>query len=351
MPTGEYFTDYSDRVGLLRWRTEKIAFVLLVPIPFLIPFVVGGGIRSMLVHIYITIIAVIGLNVITGYAGEIVLAQGAFMAMGGYTVSQTLGYGIGFLPALALGGLFTATVAVIVALPTKRVTGFYVAIFTLVLQFVTEWVLNNPQFAGITGGTQQIVPGEVNLAPGVLSMGGGLPFYYFALIAALLVAVGIMNLSRTSIGRSIRATNTLEDNDLAAGVLGINVFRNKLLAFAIGGFLIGVSGGLWAFDLSFLTPANYTLDLTLEHYLILLVGGLGRTWGVAIGATLIIALQSGLRNMLPLIQEVTGSASIGPITTILFGILIIVVLIFEPDGIVSILGKVKEYLRRWPYAY
>ena len=351
MPAGEYFTDYTERIGLLRWRTEKIAFLLLFPIPFLLPFVVGGGLQSMLIHIYITIIAVIGLNVITGYAGEIVLSQGAFMAMGSYMVSQALGLGIGFIPALIAGGLFTSLIAVIVALPTKRVTGFYVAIFTLVLQFVTEWVLNNPEFAPVTGGAQQIVPGEVDLLPGVLPIGGGLEFYYLVLVFALLAAVGVMNLSRTGIGRTIRATNTLEGNDLAAGVLGVDVFRNKLLAFAIGGFLIGIAGGLWAFDLSFLTPANYTLDITLEHYLILLLGGFGRTWGVAIGASIVIALQSGLRNQLPLIQELTGNASIGPITTILFGILIIAVLIYEPDGVLSILGKIKAYLRRWPYAY
>src|SRR6056297_2119856 len=112
MPCGEYFTDYESRMGLFRWRTQRIALVLALPIPFLAPLVLQGGMVTLLSQAYIFAVAVLGLNVILGYAGEIVLAQGAFMAIGAYSTSRVLAAGGGLLPALIVGGLAAALVAV-----------------------------------------------------------------------------------------------------------------------------------------------------------------------------------------------------------------------------------------------
>ena len=347
MPCGEYFTDHESRMGLIRWRTQKVALVLGLPVPFLVPFLVGGGTLSLFTQMYIFAIAVLGLNVILGYAGEIVLAQGAFMALGAYTTSQLLGTGVGLLPAILFGGVVAALVAVGFGLPSFRVKGFYIAISTLALQFITEWFLNNGQFDAVHGGARQTLPSTPSVVGPVAAIGTDLDIYYLALAFVLAFAMLSLNLSRTGVGRMFRAVH---ENDLSAAVLGINVFKNKLLAFAIGGFMIGVSGGLFAFNIGFIDPQFFTLNLTLEHYVMLLFGGLGRVWGALLGVGVVTIVRDTLQNGLQVAAEVTGTNATA-LVPVFFGVIIIVVLVVEPKGVLAALGKVKEYLRKWPFAY
>jgi branched-chain amino acid transport system permease protein len=347
VPCGEYFTSYESRMGLVRWRIQRVALVVGLPIPFLLPFVVGGGQVSLLSQMYIFAIAVLGLNVILGYAGEIVLAQGAFMAIGAYTTSRMLGMGVGLLPAVAVGGLLAAAVAVAFGLPSFRVKGFYIAISTLALQFIAEWFFNNGQAAWIHGGRRQRLPSRTGLVGPFAEVGTDLHVYYIALLAMLLFAMVSLNLSRTGIGRTFRAVH---ENDLAAAVLGINVFKNKLLAFAIGGYMIGASGGLFGFYLGFLNPGYFDLALTLEHYVMLLFGGLGRVWGALIGVGVVTFIQEFLRGFLQGVSAATGTNATA-LVSVFFGAIIIVVLAVEPKGVLAALGQLKDYLRNWPYAY
>lgn len=347
MPSGEYFTDYESRMGLFRWRIQRITLVLALPVPFLLPFVIGGGTTSLLTRMFITAIAVLGLNVILGYAGEIVLAQGAFMAIGAYSTSRMIGTGAGLLPSIAVGGAMAALVAVAFGLPSFRVKGFYIAISTLALQFISEWFFNNGRAEWIHGGAQQRLPSEVGLVGPFGGVGGDLSLYYIGLVAMLVFAMLSLNLSRTGIGRTFRAVH---ENDLAAAVLGVDVFKNKLLAFAIGGFMIGVSGGLYGFYIGFISPDYFTLALTLEHYVMLLFGGLGRVWGALIGVGVVTWIQESLRNLLQIVSASTGTNATA-LLSVFFGAIIIVVLALEPKGVLAALGQIKEYLRNWPYAY
>jgi branched-chain amino acid transport system permease protein len=348
MPCGEYFTDYETRMGLVPWRTMRIALVLGLPLPFIAPFVLGGGgTVSLLSQAYIFAIAVLGLNVILGYAGEIVLAQGAFMAIGAYTTSQILGTGVGLLPALAAGGLIAALVAVAFGLPSFRVKGFYIAISTLALQFIAEWFFNNGRADFIHGGSQQQFPSTVGLLGPFAEVGTDLDIYYLALLGMLLFALLSLNLSRTGIGKMFRAVH---ENDLSAAVLGVNVFKNKLMAFGVGGFMIGVAGGLFGFYIGFLSPQYFTLSLTLEHYVMLLFGGLGRVWGALLGVGVVTLLQDTLQSALQVAASATGLNATA-LVPVFFGMIIIVVLAVEPKGVLAALGKIKEYLRKWPFAY
>ncbi|MFA9418262.1 branched-chain amino acid ABC transporter permease [Natrinema sp. HArc-T2] len=349
MPCGEYFTSYESRMGLFRWRTQRIALVLGLPIPFILPFALHGGLMSTITQIYIFTIAVLGLNVILGYAGEIVLAQGAFMAIGAYTTSQILADGlfgvqIGLLPAMAVGGLLAGFVAVLFGIPSFRVKGFYIAISTLALQFISEWFFNNSQLEWLHGGTQQTMPFEVGLIGQWLTITGtDMELYFMSLVLMLLFAMLSLNLSRSGTGKVFRA---IHDNDLSAGVLGINVFRNKLLAFALGGFMVGVAGGLFGYYIGFISPGYFTLDLTLQHYVMLLFGGLGRVWGAMLGVGVVTVLQEFLRGFL---QSVASNAT--SLEPVFFGVIIIVVLAVEPKGVLAALGQIKDYLRKWPFAY
>jgi len=347
MPCGEYFTDYKSRMGLFRWRTQKIALVLGIPIPFLMPFLLEGGTLTLLSQAYIFAVAVLGLNVILGYAGEIVLAQGAFMAIGAYATSRILTAGMGLLPSLLIGGFAAAIVAVGFGLPSFRVKGFYIAISTLALQFISEWFFNNGRADFIHGGSQQSYPSTPGLIGDIGAIGTGIDKYYLALVAMLLFALLSLNLSRTGIGKTFRAVH---ENDLSAAVLGVNVFKNKLLAFAIGGFMIGVAGGLYGFQIGFISPGYFTLDLTLEHYVMLLFGGLGRVWGALLGVGVVTIVQDYLQELLGIAADLTGTNATATVP-VFFGIIIIVVLAVEPKGVLAALGKIKEYFRTWPFAY
>ena len=347
MPCGEYFTDYTSRMGLFRWRTQKIALLLGLPIPFLLPFVIQGGTLTLLSQAYIFAVAVLGLNVILGYAGEIVLAQGAFMAIGAYSTSRLLEAGAGLLPALLVGGLLAALIAVGFGLPSFRVKGFYIAISTLALQFIAEWFFNNSRAAFIHGGAQQQFPSTPGIIGSFVEVGTSLDKYYLTLIVMLLFAMVSLNLSRTGIGKTFRA---IHENDLSAAVLGVNVFKNKLLAFAIGGFMIGVAGGLYGFQIGFISPDYFTLSLTLEHYVMLLFGGLGRVWGALLGVGVVTLIRDYLQDLLGIVSDMTGLNATA-IVPVFFGTIIIIVLAVEPKGVLAALGKIKEYLRKWPFAY
>jgi len=344
MPCGEYFTSYEERMGLVRWRTERIAFLVALPIPFLLPFVLSGGALSLVIRTLIFILAVLGLHVILGYAGEIVLAQGAFMAIGAYASTRIVAEaGLGLLPGMAVGGLLTAAVAVLFGLPSWRVKGFYIAISTLALQFIAEWFFENNELAMIHGGSQQNLPTDVGLVGEFFLLDTAMKQYFVVLAVVALFTLLTLNLSRTGIARVFRG---IHENDLSSAVLGIDVFRNKLLAYAIGGFMIGVSGALYSLYLGFISPEFFTINLTLEHYVMLLLGGMGRVWGVILGVSVVTLLQEEIQDLI--LMYASDATALEPV---FFGVLIIIVLAVEPKGVIAALGQIKEYLRKWPYAY
>lgn len=344
MPCGEYFSSYQERMGLVRWRIEKVAFILALPIPFLLPFLLGGGTVSMLTRIFIFIIAVLGLHVILGYAGEIVLAQGAFMAIGAYASTRiVVETGAGLIPGMLIGGLLTAIVAVLFGLPSWRVKGFYIAISTLALQFIAIWFFENNEMSFIHGGSQQNIPASTGLIGDYLVISSATQQYFFVLAVMALFALLTLNLSRTGIARMFRG---IHENDLSSAVLGINVFRNKLLAYAIGGFMIGVSGSLYTLYIGFISPSYFTIDLTLGHYVMLLLGGMGRVWGVVLGVSIVTIVQDEIREAL-----LTYTPDATALEPLFFGVLIIIVLAVEPKGLLAGLGQIKDYLQKWPYAY
>lgn len=346
MPCGEYFTSYEQRMGLVRWRIEKVALALGLPIPLVAPFVMTGELVSVFTLVFIFAVAVLGLHVMLSYAGEIVLAQGAFMAIGAYSASRIVNeLGLGILPAMLVAGTLTATVAVIFGLPSWRVKGFYVAISTLALQFIAvQFFFRRGDFDVIHGGTQQIMPREIGIVGDFLAIGTTTQQYFVALVVMVVFAVLTMNLSRTGIARMFRA---LHENDLSAQVLGINRFRNKLMAYAIGGFMVGVAGAMHSMlYVGIVSPEFYAIDITLLHYVMLLLGGMGRVWGVLLGVSAVELLNHYLlRTLIDYFPEGTA------LEPIFFGVIIIVVLIVEPKGIMAALGQLKEYLRKWPYAY
>lgn len=353
MPCGEYFTSYTDRMGLVRWRIQWVALLLGIPIALALPFFFGQIpvlSQSLAIQIFIVAIAVLGLNIMVGYTGELVLAQGAFMGIGAYTTVNLINYDLGLLPSVFVGGLLAALVSLLAGMPSFRVKGYYVAISTLVIQFISDWFFASKETEWLTGGSQQIMPLESGLVGTSFPIRSGeLVHYYLMFVILLLVVLATLNLSRSSVGRSMRA---IRDNDLAANVLGLKVFRTKLTAYFLGGFIVGVAGGLWAFHLGIVQPGHFNFSVTISHYTILILGGLGYVWGALLGTVILLLFESTLLEFAPVAIDSLGlGIDVGGVRNMVFGALIIVVLVIEPKGVVSLLGQVKEYLRNWPYAY
>ncbi|WP_254838576.1 branched-chain amino acid ABC transporter permease [Natronomonas marina] len=353
MPCGEYFTEYTGRMGLIRWRIEWAALLLGLPVPLLLPFFLESIpilSRTNVIQIFIVAVAILGLNIIVGYAGELVLAQGAFMGIGAYTTVNLLEFGIGLLPAVLAGGALTSVIALVVGLPSYRVKGYYVAISTLVLQFIANWFFTNENAEWLTGGSQHTMPVEIGLIGGAFRIqSGSLEHYYLMFGILLAVLLMTVNLSRSSIGRSMRA---VRDNDLAADVLGLQVFKTKLLAYFVGGFFVGLAGGLWSFHIGLVDPGHFNFLVTIEHYTILILGGLGYAWGALIGTSILLPFDSLLFEYAPVVLELIGvDIAVGGVRNAVFGALIIGVLMVEPKGVISYLAKVKEYFRKWPFSY
>lgn len=350
MPCGEYFTDDTERLGLVKWRIQRIALVLLL-VPLLVPILVpSSGMLSTIIFLYISVVAVAGLNIMIGYTGLLVLAQGALMAIGAYTAANLMLSGVSIVPSLLVAGAVTGLIGLIIGLPSFRMKGIYIGIATLALQYIVEWWIDNPELAWVHGGAQLIMPREMYLFMGFLPIDSMTRLYYLTLVAMLLFVLMSFNISRTSVGRSLRA---VRDNDIVADVLGIPTYRYKLISFSLGSFYVGIAGGLWSIYVGFISTEHFGLQVTLDHYVMLLFGGLGRVWGVIIGAATVTVIQEFLRDVASLVSMLVPglAASVFPMRQIVFGIVIILVLVIEPKGVLAALGQLKEYLRNWPYAY
>lgn len=288
-------------------------------------------------------LAAIGLNVLTGYAGQVSLGSAAFMAVGAYA-AYNFNLRVDGLPlpvTLVLAGLTASVVGIVFGLPSLRLKGFYLAVSTLAAQFFVRWTLtkfgwfsNNNAIGVIDAPTLSIFGVQFNGPEGR---------YLFSLTVVLVLTAFAARLVNTQTGRNFIA---VRDNETAARILGVSVLRTKLLAFAISSFIIGVAGVLWAFAyLKTVEPHGFNLDRSFQILFIIIVGGLATIRGAFFGAALIVVL--------PLLLSRLGSFFLGSYfdtgvldmsQRILIGALIIIFLIAEPDGLVALWDRLKKRL-------
>jgi branched-chain amino acid transport system permease protein len=353
MPCGVFKTSYAEDMAFIRYPIHKvglavgIAFLVLYPIAFRDnPYML-----YWMNYIAIFLIGAIGLNLLTGYAGQISLGHAAFMAIGAYTSTlATLKFGIPFFIAIPLGALASMLFGLIFGIPSLRLKGFYLAIATLAAQYIVEFILVNPKLAWLTGGSAGLLvpPAEIMGLRITQTENADLYYYFIAVPSAVFFFVFAANLIRSDIGRSWIA---IRDNDIAAEIMGINVFKYKLLAFAISSFYAGIAGGLWAFYIGYLTPEHYTIALSIEFVAILLIGGLGRLWGSVLGTVFVLTLPEILKTfVIPAISDFVP-VSAESLRPIIFGAIIVLFLILEPKGLIELLKKIKEYMRLFPFPY
>lgn len=316
---------------------------------FALPAFCASRIMYMVNLIAITLIAVLGLNILTGYTGLFSLGQAAFMGVGAFTSALLTKYlGLSFWVALPCAGLSTALVGVFFGLPSLRIKGFYLAMATLAAQFIIPWLFIHVR-PDLTGGTDSLLVPVPTL--GSIEFNSQARMFYIIMPVTLIMLFFAKNIARTGIGRAFIA---IRDNDLAAEVMGVNLFRYKLLSFFICSFYAGIAGSLWAHWMRAILYEHFLLMQSIWLVGMLIVGGMGYTTGAVLGTVFIRLLDQSVVYIAPVVEAVfpywvgSAAAAIGPFV---FGLVIIVFIIFEPRGLAHRWEMFKASYRLNPYSY
>lgn len=300
-------------------------------------------IEAILLPFLALALAGVGLNLLTGYAGQVSLGSAAFLAVGAYA-AYNLNLRVPGLPLLVtivLSGGAAALVGIVFGLPSLRLRGFYLAVSTLAAQFFVQWVLT--KFSWFSNGSNSGVIDAPPLTAFGLSFEGANGRYLFALTLVALLTLGARRLVLSQTGRNFVA---VRDNETAARIIGVPVLRTKLTVFAISSFYIGVAGVLWAFAyLRTVEPAGFNLDRSFQILFIIIIGGLATIRGAFFGAALIVAFPLLLSRIGGLVfGDLFDSGVLDMSQRIVLGALIVIFLIAEPDGLVALWDRLRSRL-------
>lgn len=361
----ELYTSYAQDTAFLNTRPKRTWTGALVVVALLVPFAITDDLLMLLATGFVAAIGAIGLNIVTGYAGQVSLGHAFFLAIGAYTGAalsgdpdgRVLGFGVTSLPVwLLASGLVAGLAGLVVAPIAVRLRGLYLAIVTLGLVFLGEHVFR--EWTSLTGGPGVGRPAAV---PELFGVRLDRPSEFFSgpqqlylLMFALLVIFAVLarNLVRSRIGRAFAA---VRDRDLAAAVIGVDLTRYKALAFAVSSFYAGVAGSLLFVVNGFFDPGSFGLLLSVQYIAMVLIGGAGTISGAIMGAlfiTLLPRITRELPTVLPFISaDATGAVTVFQVEAVLYGLLIVVFLIVEPRGLFGIWVRVRNYWRTWPFSY
>ena len=344
MRTAVFHETFASEERLWNSSTARwwmLAFVLFL---FSMPLWSGDYLLAIACIIGIHVIATLGLNLTTGNAGLISLSHGAFLGVGCYTVAWLAKAGLPFYLTLPAAGLVTAALGVIVGLPSLRVKGIYLAIATLAAHFILTFLFR--EWNAVTGGVPGTTIPRANLFG--FEFIGDQRNFYLIFACALGFGIAARNLARTHIGRAFVA---VRDRDISAEILGVHLLRTKLLAFAIGAFYAGVAGGLLGYFYGAITPEYFVFTLSVFYLAAVIVGGLGTVLGSVLGALFMTFVPELLRLVAHTgSQWLPGIAGLLlPMQQVVFGILIIGFLIFEPHGLAAIWSRIRRVFHLWPF--
>ena len=348
---GQFKTTYGADMAIFPLLQDRWGMIFIVAFAvFGVPFIISDYVISaMLIPFLIWSLAAIGLNILTGYCGQLSVGHGAFMAVGAYA-SYNLAIRVPEIPILVvflLSGLIAALFGILIGLPSLRVKGFYLAVATLAAQFFVEWVFGT--FSWFTGGTMSMVLDTPPMEILGYRIESTLDNYYLTLGFVVVMTLLAKNLVRSEIGRAWMA---VRDMDVAAEVIGIRPFQTKLSAFAVSSFFAGVAGALYAF--AFVKSVDFTAFDLFRSFSILfmvIIGGLGSILGSFLGAGFIVFMPIFLNIGFAQLDFDIPPALITNTEQMIFGALIIFFLIVEPFGLARLWITTKEKLRLWPFPH
>jgi len=352
---GQFKANYVEDSAIFPLRQDRIGIAVILFVAFaVVPFVATPYLFSaILIPFLILSLAAIGLNILTGYCGQLSLGTAAFMAVGAFASYNFMLRvpGMPILVAFAGGGLIAAGVGILFGLPSLRIRGFYLAVATLAAQFFIVWCLSkvgwfsNYSSSGVITAQQIEILGYAFESP---------PSKYLLVLTIVSVmALAAKNLARSNVGRSWMA---VRDMDVAAEVIGIRPMRTKLLAFAISSFYCGVAGALYAYAyLGTVEPEAYNLDLSFRILFMIIIGGVGTILGSFLGSAFIALLPIFLNVFVGFLENTlhldVSKSLTSNLELMVFGGLIIFFLIVEPHGLARLWQIAKEKLRLWPFPH
>jgi branched-chain amino acid transport system permease protein len=349
---GQYPEKYRDEQRIFKLHEHRILFLFGLLIAFIFIPLIGSDylFNAILIPYLVLALAGLGLNILTGYTGQLSLGSAAFMAVGAFA-TYNLELRVSYLPLLVsifLGGLIAALFGILVGLPSLRIRGFYLIVSTLAAQFFIPWLFtqyswftNHNASGVITAPKMEILGYSINTPVG---------HYLLTFTIVVILTILARNLINSQYGRNFRA---VRDMETAAITLGIPVARTKLLAFAVSSFYLGIAGALWAFAyLGTIEADGLDLNRSFQILFIIIIGGLGSLAGSFYGAAFIVLLPIALSVLgQVLLGQAIDQALLQNLQKIIFGSLIIYFLIKEPEGISRLLRNFYQRLRTWPLRY
>src|SRR6266478_5160964 len=352
---GQFRSTYAEDQQIFPIRQDRIAMAALLVVAFVAVPLFGDQywLSAILTPFLILALAALGLNILTGYAGQLSLGTAAFMGIGAFMAYNAM-LRVPHMPILGgfiVGGLSAAAVGIVFGLPSLRIKGFYLAVATLACQFFVLWALNRVGWFSNYSSSGVISAQQIQLF--VYPIVTPEAKYLLTLGVVALMALAAKNLMRSETGRAFMA---VRDMDVAASVIGIPMMQTKLLAFAVSSFYCGVAGALHAFCyLGTVEPEAYSLDLSFRILFMIIIGGVGSILGSFLGAAFITLFPIFLNLASSWVNDFFGveisHALVSNLESIIFGGLIIFFLIVEPQGLARLWQISKEKLRLWPFPH
>lgn len=347
LPSGIFQESYGQDMAILRTKQQWFWLLIFLAVLFTLPLYSSDKIMTLATMMGISVISVLGLNILTGYCGQISLGHAGFMAVGGYVSAMlTANLGWPFWAALPCAGLAAGLVGILFGLPSLKIKGFYLIMATVAAQFIVIWLIL--QFRGFTGGTDGLAVPRPELFGYVIKTKGA--YFLLVMIIACLATFFAKNLVRTRVGRAFIA---IRDNDLAAEVMGVNLLSYKLLAFFIGCVYAGVAGSLLVHYFAFADINMFPFGDSVWYLAMLIVGGMGSTTGAIFGVITLKLLDEAMILAGPALAAAfpaIAAQAAASLSLIMRGLVIVIFLIFEPRGLVHRWELIKAYFRRWPFS-
>lgn len=344
---GDFRTTYQKDMEIFQTPFIKVCMAAFLVFLLVLPQLLKGEYLWIVLQILIASIGAVGINILTGYTGQISLGQGAFLGVGAYTSAYvTAKMGLSFWVGVPAAGFVTAMAGMVFGIPSLRLKGLYLAIATLASQFILEWIF--VRWEPVTGGSYGITIPRPEIAGFTFSTDRS--YYYIVLAITVVMILFATNLVRSRTGRAFMA---VRDHYISAEIMGINLFKYRLLSFGISSFYAGVAGALFGHSLKYVTAEQFNIGVSIVYLAMIIIGGLGSIIGSVFGAVFMILLPKLLSTAtemvaadFPTVARLAISFEQG-----IFGLIIILFLVFEPDGLAHRWKLIKAYWKLYPFSY
>ncbi|MCK1386167.1 branched-chain amino acid ABC transporter permease [Bradyrhizobium sp. 21] len=357
-------TDYEDDIRLFPHSGYVVSYGILLAVLLIAPYVVSSYLMSQLVFVCIYATVGVALLILTGFTGQASLGHAAFLAIGAYTAAYLQKYGVPFPVYFLAAGALTGLIGALVGFPALRLQGIYLVIATISFAFIVEEIL--ARWESVTNGNEGMRVKALSLL-GVTVSRDSPAFYFLCLAVLVLTIVGTLNLLRSPTGRAFVA---IRDSETAARSMGVNVALYKVKSFAISAAITGFAGVLFAHKLSFISPEMFTLQLSIEFIIVILIGGTFSLHGAVLGAIFIVMIDpfltylkddmpgiiagmaatfgAGTQSAANVQSKVAAFASLNGLKGAIYGIIIVLFVLFEPLGLYGRWLKIKLFFQLFP---